>query len=52
VLEAMREHPLGKEAAAAGEVEEVGRFPAVLKTALGARNILEMPRGELLPRIC
>jgi len=52
VLEAMKNHPLGKDAARIGTVEEQGQFPAVLITSLGVRNILEMPRGELLPRIC
>jgi hydrogenase expression/formation protein HypE len=52
VLNAMKKHPLGKHAAVIGTVEEKGKFPAVLVTSLGVRNILEMPRGELLPRIC
>ena len=52
VLTAMRSHELGKESAIIGAVEEKGRFPAVLTTPLGVRTILEMPRGELLPRIC
>jgi hydrogenase expression/formation protein HypE len=52
VLSALRGHPLGKEAAVIGLAEKQGRFPAVLKTTLGSRAILEMPRGELLPRIC
>ncbi len=51
-LEIMRSHPLGLHAALIGSIEEQGRFPAVAVTAMGVRNILEMPRGELLPRIC
>ena len=52
ILNAMKSHPLGKQAAVIGTVEEKVKFPAVLVTPLGVRNILEMPRGELLPRIC
>ncbi|MFH0921419.1 MAG: hydrogenase expression/formation protein HypE [Fibrobacterota bacterium] len=52
LLDAMRAHPLGREAAVVGCVEASGRFPAVLETRFGGRIILEMPRGELLPRIC
>ena len=52
ILEAMRHHPLGKHAAIVGRVEEKGPFPAVMTNRLGARIVLEMPRGEHLPRIC
>jgi hydrogenase expression/formation protein HypE len=52
ILSAMRGHPLGRQAEIIGRVEEKGPFPAVLKTRLGARIVLEMPRGEHLPRIC
>ena len=52
VVDAMQGHPLGRNAAIIGMVEKKGRFPAVIETLLGSRIILEMPRGELLPRIC
>ena len=52
VLNAMKAHPLGRESARIGTVEERGAFSAVCVTSLGVRNVLEMPRGELLPRIC
>ena len=52
VLDAMKRHPLGRDAAIIGIVEKKGRFPAIIETPLGSRIILEMPRGELLPRIC
>ena len=45
-------HPLGKGAARIGTVMDRGRFPVVIKTAIGATRIVEMPVGELLPRIC
>jgi hydrogenase expression/formation protein HypE len=52
VLAAMRAHEYGREAAIIGEVtaEHAGRV--VLRTALGARRILDMLVGEQLPRIC
>ena len=51
-LAALRGLRLGAEAAIIGTVEPAGRFPAIRKTAVGSRVIMEMPRGELLPRIC
>jgi hydrogenase expression/formation protein HypE len=52
VLAAMKAHQYGRDAAVIGEV--VSRHPGrvVMKTALGASRILDMPVGELLPRIC
>ncbi|MFH1759888.1 MAG: AIR synthase-related protein, partial [bacterium] len=52
VIKLMRSHALGKNSAVIGYADDKGVFPAILKTALGANNILEMPRGENLPRIC
>jgi hydrogenase expression/formation protein HypE len=52
VLEAMRAHPYGREAALIGRVvpEHAGRV--VLHTLLGTRRVLTMLAGEQLPRIC
>jgi len=52
VLEAMRGHPLGREARRIGEV--VGSDPGrvVLRTLVGGHRVLDMLRGEPLPRIC
>jgi hydrogenase expression/formation protein HypE len=52
VLAAMKKHNYGRNAAIIGEVtaEHPGRV--VMKTALGASRIIDMPVGELLPRIC
>ena len=52
VLAAMRAHEYGRQAAIIGQVtaEHPGRV--VLRTALGARRILDMLVGEQLPRIC
>lgn len=52
VLKAMKGHGQGGDAAVIGRVEEKGPFPAILETLLGVRTILDMPRGENLPRIC
>ena len=52
VLATVRAHEYGREAAIIGRVtaEHAGRV--VLRTALGARRILDMLVGEQLPRIC
>jgi hydrogenase expression/formation protein HypE len=52
VLAAMKKNKHGKNAVIIGEVtaEHPGRV--VIKTALGASRIIDMPVGELLPRIC
>ncbi len=52
VLATMRRQQYGKESVIIGEVvaEHPGRV--VMKTSLGASRIIDMPVGELLPRIC
>jgi hydrogenase expression/formation protein HypE len=52
VLEAMRQHPLGKEAAIIGEV--TGEHPGfvMMKTRVGGTRVVDMLSGEQLPRIC
>jgi len=52
LLEAMRTHPYGQEAAIVGRVttEHPGRV--ALRTLLGTRRLLGMLTGEQLPRIC
>ncbi len=52
VLAAMRNHPLGRDAVRIGRVvtDKVGRVR--LRTPIGGERILELPFGELLPRIC
>jgi hydrogenase expression/formation protein HypE len=52
VLEAARAHPLGREATVIGSVGETRGAGVVLKTAVGGERIVEMPYGEMLPRIC
>ncbi len=52
LVEAMRNHPYGRESAVIGEVaaEHPGRV--VLATGIGGRRIIDMLVGEQLPRIC
>lgn len=51
-LAAMRDHPLGRDAAQIGRVtgEHPGRV--VLRTPIGGRRVLDLPFAEPLPRIC
>ncbi|MBN2035642.1 MAG: hydrogenase expression/formation protein HypE [Chitinispirillaceae bacterium] len=51
-LDALKTHPLGSGAVIAGTVEEQGRFPVVMETAVGGTRMVDLPSGELLPRIC
>ncbi|MFP4522117.1 MAG: hydrogenase expression/formation protein HypE [Fibrobacterota bacterium] len=51
-LDKLRSLPGGENAAIIGRAEEKKKVPAVIVTPLGARRVLEMPRGEMLPRIC
>lgn len=52
VLDAMRGHPLGKEAAVIGEVVDGSPARVLLETRVGGLRIVDMPYGEQLPRIC
>ena len=52
VLRRMKRHKYGKNAAVIGEVVAGHPRRVVMKTALGASRIVDMPVGELLPRIC
>jgi hydrogenase expression/formation protein HypE len=51
-LELLRAHPLGREAAVIGRVSARRGRPVQLVTPLGVARPLEVPLGELLPRIC
>ena len=48
----MRQHPLGRKAVIIGKV--VAKHPGLvaMQTGLGVRQVLDMPVGEQLPRIC
>ena len=52
VLEVMRKHNYGKDAALIGEVvpEPAGRV--LMQTLIGSHRVVDELMGELLPRIC
>ncbi|NFO88443.1 hydrogenase expression/formation protein HypE [Clostridium botulinum] len=52
VLSAMKNHPLGKDAAIIGEVIKENKGAVYIKGLLGSTKVLQMSQGELLPRIC
>jgi hydrogenase expression/formation protein HypE len=52
VLNAMRQHPLGRETCIIGEVVSEHPERVVLQTEIGGRRIVDMLSGEQLPRIC
>lgn len=51
-LEALRAHEHGQMAAIIGRVTESHPGRVILRTALGARRVVDMLVGEQLPRIC
>lgn len=52
VLAALRAHPLGRQAQRIGGISGDHPGRVVLRTSFGTRRVLDMPVGELLPRIC
>ena len=52
VLAAMRAHPLGRDAAIIGQVENDHPGMVTMKTRVGGLRIVDLPAGEQLPRIC
>jgi hydrogenase expression/formation protein HypE len=52
VLEAMRAHPRGCEAAIIGKVSDGNAGMVTMRTAFGSRRIVDMLPGDQLPRIC
>ena len=52
ILQAMRAHHYGRDAAIIGQIVDAHRGRVVLRTALGSRRLLDMLTGEQLPRIC
>lgn len=51
-LNAMRDHPLGREAQIIGAIESPRDGLCDLRTKIGGRRIIQKPYGEQLPRIC
>jgi hydrogenase expression/formation protein HypE len=51
VLEVLRKHPLGKNAAIIGEVT-TDVSGVVMRTGIGGKRIIRKPLGDPIPRIC
>ena len=52
VVESMRKHEYGREACIIGRVESDPEERVLMETGIGGTRIVDMPAGELLPRIC
>ena len=52
ILAVMRNHPLGKDSAIIGKVVSDHTGLIVARTSIGGSRIVDLPAGELLPRIC
>lgn len=52
VVETMKKHEYGRDAAIIGEVHKKGRGRFVLNTLIGGSREIDLPTGELVPRIC
>jgi hydrogenase expression/formation protein HypE len=52
LLAAMRRHPHGADAAIIGTAVAEHPGLVVTRTAIGGRRVVDMPLGEILPRIC
>lgn len=52
LLEAMKNHPLGSDAAIIGTVSTEAGDHVTLKTTFGTTRLVDMLSGEMLPRIC
>jgi hydrogenase expression/formation protein HypE len=52
ILAAMRKNSFGKDSAIIGKVVETHSGMVVAKTSIGGSRVVDLPAGELLPRIC
>lgn len=52
ILEILYNDPLGKNARMIGEVKKEPSGRVLMKTGIGSTRVLDIPSGELLPRIC
>lgn len=52
VLQAMKAHPYGTNAAIIGRVEKKDTGRLILNTMIGGSRVIDLPSGELVPRIC
>ncbi|MBU8921460.1 MAG: hydrogenase expression/formation protein HypE [Bacteroidales bacterium] len=51
-LEFMRSHELGLDASVIGEVIDAPAGNVILKTSFGGERVVDLPYGDILPRIC
>ena len=51
-LEAMRRHPLGREAAVIGKIVDEHPGKVFMRSRIGGTRVVDMLSGEQLPRIC
>jgi len=52
IVQRMRQHPLGGEAAVIGEIVADHAGMVLMKTEIGGTRVLDVMFGEQLPRIC
>jgi hydrogenase expression/formation protein HypE len=52
IVAAMQNHPFGQQATIIGRVVAEHPGMVVSKTGIGASRVVDLPAGELLPRIC
>jgi hydrogenase expression/formation protein HypE len=52
LVDAMREHPIGKESAIIGSVKASPAGTVMLSTTFGGTRIVDTLVGDQLPRIC
>ena len=52
ILEVMQAHPYGKDAVRIGTIVTSHPTLVVAKTSIGGSRVVDLPAGELLPRIC
>ena len=52
ILNVMRKHQYGHHAAIIGRVSKAEQGRVVLKTSIGGERLIDLPTGELVPRIC
>ncbi len=51
-LDIMRAHPLGRGAARIGEIFATPPGTVILRTVFGGERVVDVPYGDMLPRIC
>jgi len=52
ILKTMHKHKYGRNAAVIGSVRKATQGRVVLKTSIGGERMIDLPTGELVPRIC